>query len=67
VRHFDRHQARGLFEAAGLRVLAERPVSIVPPRRGRLRAVLKPAVRAFPGAFSMATVYLLERGSGGQG
>ena len=67
VRHFDRRRARLLFDEAGLQVRAELPVSIVPPRRRMLRALLYPAVRAFPGAFALATVYLLERRPRGQG
>jgi SAM-dependent methyltransferase len=67
VRHFDRRRSRMLFDAAGLQLRSERPVSIVPPRRRMLRALLYPAVRAFPGAFALATVYLLERRPRGQG
>jgi 2-polyprenyl-3-methyl-5-hydroxy-6-metoxy-1,4-benzoquinol methylase len=58
VRHFDRRRARRLLVEAGLRILAERPVSIVPPGRRTLRAILAPAARILPGPLSLATVYL---------
>lgn len=59
LRHFDRRRARLLFEAAGYEAIAERAASIVPPRRSLLRRLAAPAVRLVPGAFSIATVYLL--------
>ncbi|HVR72950.1 MAG TPA: class I SAM-dependent methyltransferase [Planctomycetota bacterium] len=59
VRHFDRGAARRLFDAAGCEVLAELPVSVVPPRAKLLRPFFRPLVRLFPGAFAIATLYLL--------
>jgi 2-polyprenyl-3-methyl-5-hydroxy-6-metoxy-1,4-benzoquinol methylase len=63
LRHFDRRRSLALFEAAGYRLLAERPVSMIPPRHRILRGLLAPALRIFPGSFSLATVYLLEGNS----
>lgn len=65
VRHFDASHARRLFDAAGLRVHLERPISVVPPHRGLLRLLARPALALFPGALSLATVYLLARGKDG--
>jgi hypothetical protein len=59
LRHFDRRRARELFAAAGFAVLAERPVSVAPPRLALARRLLAPATRLIPGAFAIASVYLL--------
>jgi 2-polyprenyl-3-methyl-5-hydroxy-6-metoxy-1,4-benzoquinol methylase len=63
VRHFDRWRARRLLAEAGLRVVAERPISIVPPRMRALGALLRPAVRILPGCLAIATVYLAREAS----
>jgi 2-polyprenyl-3-methyl-5-hydroxy-6-metoxy-1,4-benzoquinol methylase len=61
LRHFDRRRARELFAAAGARVVKEQAVSVVPPRWAPVRAAAAPAVWLLPGAFAIATVYLLVR------
>lgn len=65
LRHFDRRQQRRLLKAAGYEVQAAVPVSVLPPRWGVARAPLIPFVHALPGLFSIATLYLLQIGGGG--
>lgn len=64
VRHFDRRRACSLLRAAGYEIVAKTSVHMVPPRRPWLRAFLRPALWLLPGAFSLATIYLLRRNSG---
>lgn len=61
VRHFDRRRARRFLDAVGARVVRQPPVSLLPPRWRVLRTITAPAVRAFPGAFAIATLYLVEK------
>lgn len=60
VRHFDRRSSRRLLQAAGARVLEERPVGLVPPRHPLAKLATSPLVRLLPGVFALSTVYLLE-------
>jgi len=60
VRHFDRRLARRLFAAAGAKVLAERPVSIFPPSWKLIRTAAAPLLSVAPGAFSIASIYILR-------
>jgi SAM-dependent methyltransferase len=61
LRHFDRGHARRLFEAANCRVVREQTTSVLPPSAKGLRWFTRPLLALFPGAFALATLYLLER------
>src|SRR5262249_6409421 len=60
ILHLDRQRARKLFEAAGCRLVRERPVSAIPPRWRILRKIFEPAHVLFPAACSIASLYLLS-------
>jgi 2-polyprenyl-3-methyl-5-hydroxy-6-metoxy-1,4-benzoquinol methylase len=60
VRHFDRRLARRLFAEARACVLAERPLGIVPPSWKLVRTAAAPLVALAPGAFSIASIYILR-------
>lgn len=61
IRHFDRGHARRLFKAVSCRVACEKAISLAPPGAKLLRFFTRPFLALFPGAFSLTTVYLLER------
>jgi hypothetical protein len=61
LRHFDRGHARRLFEAVNCRVVREQSISMVPPSAKWLRFLTRPLLALSPGAFALATLYLLER------
>jgi len=65
IRHFDRRSARRLIAASGLRLLGQRSVNVLPPRWGALRAATLPLVNLWPGAFAIATLYLLAPATAG--
>ncbi len=66
LRYFDDFSARRLFEAAGLRVLAQASDSVVPPRRSWLRAMTRPFQVVFPRLLSISNVYVLEAVQSGE-
>lgn len=65
VRHFDRRRSREMFAAAGLEIVAEAPISLLPPRWTLARRLARPLVRWAPGWLALATVYRLRARGGG--
>lgn len=66
IRHFDRRRARAMFDAAGLEIAAEAPISLLPPRWALAQRLGAPLARWLPGCLSLAAIYRLEARAGGE-